>query len=207
MTVDFGSFRLKFGFSFFAVLCLMLLLADGKTALLCFVSSMLHETGHLIFMKLFSCSVKSVEFGAAGIAIECQSENTVGYNGEFFIAMGGITVNAIICIASLVLFFLLENVISEVIFFINVFIAALNMLPVFPLDFSRALLALMMSRLDEAKAEKTVFLISDIAAVVFTAFCVLYFIFISLNISLAAVCVYLILLNLKRRQTDVKQRD
>lgn len=206
MTVELQSLKLKFNFSFFAVLSLMLLLADGKTAVLCFFSSMLHETGHLIFMRIFSCGVKSVEFGAAGIAIESGNPNTVGYKGDFFIAMGGIIANSILCLISLCLFFAFESVFFEALFFINGFIALLNMLPVWPLDFSRALLAATMSRFDENKAERILFVVSDITTVLFTAFCVFYYIFISLNISLGAVCIYLILLNLKRRQTDVKQR-
>ena len=70
MTFEFARFRLQLCFSFFALFSLMLLFGSGTVALLCFFSSLLHESGHLFFLTLFHVDVRLISFSAGGILIE-----------------------------------------------------------------------------------------------------------------------------------------
>lgn len=207
MTVEIFEVKFKLEFSFFAVLTLMLLLSDTYTTVICFVCSMLHEAGHIFFMFAFSCKPDVIEFSAFGLAIKRKSDMLISYKRQFLIAMGGIIVNFILAVGSIAVYSFTANNLFFIIFFINLFIALLNMLPVEVLDMGRALNSLLMMKYDEVKTEKLLSLISDITVLAFTVFCILFFYFISVNISLCAVCIYLILINRKRRQTDVKQRN
>ena len=53
MTLIVGNTRYRVDFSFSLTVTLMVLFCHDDTVLLCLVSSMLHETGHLAFMYIF----------------------------------------------------------------------------------------------------------------------------------------------------------
>ena len=66
MTIELPRVTLRFRFSFFAVLTLMLLCGNEAVALCCFLSSALHECGHLLLLLLFRAFPEDVTFGAGG---------------------------------------------------------------------------------------------------------------------------------------------
>ena len=199
MTIDVFSVKIRLDFSFFAVLTLMLLLSDSSITIMCFFSSMLHEIGHIIFMFAFSCKPSRIDFGAFGLRIKCENEILVSYQKQFFIAMGGIIVNFAVSLLSFVGYLIYQNQSLKILIFVNLFIALTNMFPIEALDMGRAVYCVLMSRSDEAKAENIMRTVSDVTVIGFTVLCILYSAFISINISLCAVCVYIILINRKRR--------
>ena len=85
---------------------------------------------------------------------------------------------------------------AAVVFFVNLFLALLNLIPADKLDMWNALYCLLMEKFDEERTENVLSAASGIAVALFCIFCVLYFVFIGFNISLLAVCLYLIYLRM-----------
>jgi len=197
MTIDFGKTKLKIGFSFFLVAALMLLLSDGKIAFMCFFSSMAHEFGHLLPMFAFSQKVSLVSFGAFGVRIDREGEALQSYKRGAVIALGGVAVNFLICAFSLAYFALNKSINAEVLLLVNLFIAALNLMPAKSLDAWNALYCLLMMKKSEEKTLKILSRVSLCAVFAFASFCVVYFITFGFNVSLAAVLIYLIFLEFK----------
>ena len=197
MTLEFRSFRLRLGFSFFAVLCLLLLSSGGTTALLCFSSAMLHECGHLLLLFAFGAGVEEVSFGAGGIVILRRGCTSCGAGKESLIALGGIFVNCLLCFAAKLWYDKAKTQTALVLLVVNGALALLNLLPVQSLDFYRVL-DLCFGRLGVAGRETVLRRVSLCAVVFFAACCAAMTACGVRNPSLWAVCGYLVYLHWKR---------
>ena len=173
----------------------MLLCGDGSVALCCFFSSLVHESGHFLMMLRFHSPPQAVIFGAGGIVITRTGGRFVSCRAEVWIALGGIFANALLALFSLAVYVWLQMQQWLLLFWVNLLLPALNLLPVQSLDLWTALSAVCAARLDDLRAQAVLKRISNITTIAFVVFTIVYFIFISQNFSLAAVCVYLILLN------------
>ncbi len=196
MTIRLKGTDIKLCFSFFVCFSLMLLLSDGKTALICFFSSALHEGGHLLFMFLFSQKVSAVTLSAFGVRIDREGENLLSYGKEALIALGGVLVNFFLCAIAAALFFFFKSYEAAVLFFVNIFLALLNLMPADKLDMWNVLFCLLMKKNDVEKTVRILSVLSGATLVLFCTFSALYFVFIGFNVSLLAVCIYLIYLKL-----------
>ncbi|MBR6314640.1 MAG: hypothetical protein IKR49_08425 [Clostridia bacterium] len=196
MTFEFARFRLQLCFSFFALFSLMLLSGSGTVALLCFFSSLLHESGHLFFLALFHVDVRLISFSAGGILIERRDGGSCGLSGECLIALGGVIVNCLLCGAFWFCYAATNNRNCGVLCVVNGALAAMNLLPVRTLDSYRVLELLLYHRSPEKAG-------SALRRVSFGAVCISIFVCLCLfccghgNPSLAAVCVYLMLMHWK----------
>ena len=171
----------------------MLLWSDGTIALLCFGSSLLHECGHLSFLLLFSAGVRELSFGAGGIVI-VRAHGFCGTGRECVIALGGIGVNSFLCFGAWVCYHRVGTQTFAVLCLVNGALAALNLLPVRSLDCYRVL-DLLLQQWQVPRREERLRQISFAAVCAACSCCVLLFLVGIRNISLAAVCVYLILLH------------
>ncbi len=203
MEFKFPHLSLRVHFSFFAVFSLMLLLRDRQTALICFLSAMLHECGHLLLLWLFGARVRTVTIAAAGVVIERENGFLLPDAREALAALGGVAVNGILCLFALLFRGILPQKVFATLFCANGLLGALNLLPVYPLDFWRALHAILEERLAPERLQQVLRSFSVGTLALFCAFCVLYFRKIGRNPSLLAVCIYLLILNLKRSTSDV----
>ncbi len=197
MTFEIKGVKIEFSFSFFTVSALMLLLSNGKIALMCFLSSVLHELGHLSLMLLFSQKISAVTFGAFGVRIDRTGAGLQSYKKQALIALGGVFVNFALCAFSMLIYAASKKEEAAILFFINLFLALLNLMPADGLDAWNALDCLLTLRLGEEKAKKVLSVVSATTVLLFTLFCAVYFFRFGLNVSLAAACVYLIFLKFK----------
>lgn len=185
-------------FPFAAVVMLMLLLCDSETVFISLFSSLFHEGGHLFFMLLFGQMPSLVCFGAFGIRIERADRKLISAKKEAFVALGGIMGNCLLFICGFAFWFLYNSIWAAKLMAVNFFIAAFNMLPVRLLDFGRCLEIMLSDSFDVNTAEKILTWISVFVSVIIFIGCVLYNIFIGVNVSLIAVSIYVITLaNLK----------
>ena len=180
MELKFSRCSLRVNFSFFAVLALMLLFRDRQTALVCFLSAMLHECGHLLLLGLFGARVRAVAFSGAGVVIERDDVLSLPGSREALAALGGVAVNGMLCLLAL----LLRRMLPEKTF-AALFFAAFE------------------GRVSREKLARVLMSVSRSATLLFCVFCGFYFWKIGRNPSLLAVCLYLLLLNVKRSTTDV----
>ena len=195
MRLRIGKSTLQFTFSFAAVVTLMLLLCDEEIVLVSLFSSLFHECGHLFFMIIFSDIPRLMIFGAFGIRIERAKGSKLSYKKEALIALGGIAGNLLLILCALIFYHLTLSIFSLELLAVNAFIAGFNLIPIRQLDAGRCMEALLRLHRSSADTEK----ILDIFSIVFCAslsvICVLYNVFFSLNISMIAVTVYLVLIS------------
>lgn len=197
MTIEICKTRYKLTFSFFAVITLMLLTAKQNIVAVCLLSSLLHECGHLVFMFAFSQKPDEVIFGAFGIRIERFGVSALSYKKEAVISLGGVLVNFLLTLIFLGIYCFSKNETALFGIFVNLFIASLNLIPVGVLDAGNFLRYILLVKYDEEKTAKVLSVISDAAVCIFCVFCIFFTLFVSVNVSLIAVCVYLITINLK----------
>ena len=190
-------------FPFAATVMLMLHLCDADTVLVCLLSSLFHEGGHLLVMMLMSEFPESVVFGAFGIRIERKSQSFSSYGKEALIALGGVMGNALLITCGCTFYLTGKSQWSLRLVAVNLFIALFNLLPVKQLDAGRCLECIAALCTDEERGEKTLNAVSAVTLGLLVVGCVIYNIFISVNISFIAVTIYLVLIStLKEFKND-----
>lgn len=199
MTVKIFQTEYEFTFSFFAVVCITLLMTEGGSAAACLLSSFLHEFGHLFLLSIFKNPAKKVVLGGFGMRIEERNEKFLSYKKEALVSLGGIFVNLILAFFGFVLWKLYSNKTYIVFTIVNIFIAAFNSIPVSVLDYGRFLRYILLVHFQEEKVNAILKRISFLSVALFCAFTVIYTAFFSVNFSLIAVCVYLLMLKFKER--------
>lgn len=192
MQLELEKTRIEFGISFVIVVTLMLIFFNEKIVLFSVFSSLLHECGHLFAIRICGERIERVVFGAFGLRIERQAFSNTPYKNEVIIALGGIAVNCVLFIASVLTFGLTKTETVLIFGIINLFIALFNSLPLKSLDMGRAVYFLLLIRFPDEKAEQISWTISLIFALCMLVFTVFYCVLIKLNFSLIAVCIYLL---------------
>ena len=170
---------------------LMLLLCDSETVFVSLFSSLLHEAGHIFFLVLFHQPPSIICFGAFGIRIERQNGSYLSTKKEALVALGGVAVNLLLTLSGVAIYIVLKSGIGLKLAFVNGFIGAFNMLPVGLLDFGRFLECILCNKPDAQRHLKA---ISLFTAVLVAVGCVLYNIFVGINVSLIAVSIYIFLI-------------
>lgn len=196
MTIELFGTKIRLTFSFFAVITLMFLSAQERIVAVCLLSSLLHECGHLSLMYIFGEKPSEVVFGAFGIRIERFAVSTLSYKKEAVISLGGVIVNFILVSIFFLYFTFSKSDTALIGAFVNLFVASLNLMPVGVLDAGNFLRYILLVKYDEEKTGKVLSFVSDVTVLVFCVFCIFFTLFVSVNVSLIAVCVYLITINL-----------
>ena len=199
MTFIVGSSRYKIDFTFALTVTLMLIFCHKETVLLCLVSSLLHEAGHLMLMYILEQKVTDVIFGAFGIRIDRQSEMGTSYKNEAVIAFGGIGVNLLIAFTSAVYYNFTHCSFSMRLTAVNIFIAIFNSIPIDTLDMGRVLRYTLLCRYDESRCHIIMKAVSVIAVNILALLCIIYSLSFTVNVSLIAVTVYLYVITLFKK--------
>ena len=157
--------------------------------LICTLTALLHECGHIFCAaKLgFECTkVSLMPFGAAAV---CDIEG-ISPTDELKLAFAGPAVNLVLCVftAGLWWFFPPSYAYTDLVFYASAGMLVLNLLPAYPLDGGRAAKCLLLKFMS-AKAVNITLRAASLIAVVAL---VLLFIFVLPNVSLIAVAVLLL---------------
>lgn len=188
----------RINFTFSLTVTFMLLLCSENTVILCLVSSILHEIGHLFFMRIFHQKVESVTFGAFGVRIQRHSGG-LSYKKEAAIAIGGILVNFFIAIFSYLYYYLWRSDFALKLIGVNIIIALFNMIPIDVLDMGRVIRYILLSFVEENLCDRILKIVSVIFVNLLAILCIYYSIFISINISLITVTLYLYIITLIKK--------
>lgn len=199
MTLIVGPTRYKIDFTFALTVTLMLIFCHSQTVLLCLISSMLHEAGHLILMYISSQKVTSVTFGAFGVRIDRQYTSSLSYKNEAIIAFGGIGVNLLIALTSAVYSYFTECSFSLRLTAVNIFIAIFNSIPIDTLDMGRVLRYTLLCVYDESQCDRIMKIISAVAVNILALLCLIYSLKFTVNPSLIGVTVYLYVITLFKK--------
>ena len=131
------SFRIlgcKISVDFFFFLALALAFYGDNSGLLglSLLCAAAHEMGHILAMLLCATVPTSISFGAFGACICCPQVELTSAAKRCFIYLCGPAVNALLCLAGMVIFGNGAFVLA------NFSLAAFNLLPILPLDGAKA---------------------------------------------------------------------
>lgn len=199
MTLVINESYYRIDFSFALTVTLMLIFCRESTVIICLLSSMLHEAGHLFFMHVFRQQIKEVTFGAFGVRINRLNTSALSYKKEAVIAFAGIGVNLILALSGYVCFIFIQNDFAFMVSAVNIFIALFNMIPIDTLDMGRVLRYTLLGIYDENKTDRILSIISFISVNFLAVMCVAYTLIFTVNVSLIAVTVYLYVITLFKK--------
>lgn len=148
--------KIRLSFSFAAVVTLTMLLADTPTALVSLLSSVAHETGHLVCLFLCGGRATSVELGAFGMRLTRDEEYLLDYKRELLVLLSGVFVNLTLGTLMLLLSFRFDLLCLKIGWAVNFIIGGFNLLPFQALDGGRALCVFLLLRQGERRSKKFV---------------------------------------------------
>lgn len=135
MSFRLGKTAVFLGYEVAAAVTAVLILDRENRVIACLFAAALHETGHLLMMRLFRVRVRAVSVRLFDVLIKADSPRT--FRAECCITLGGVMMNAV-CAALSIPF-------SRSFFYANLALGIFNLLPVISLDGGR-LLYLLLSR-------------------------------------------------------------
>ena len=199
MTLIINDTRYRVDFTFSLTVTLMLLFCQEDTVIICLMSSLLHEAGHIALMHLFHQKITDVTFGAFGVRINRLSTANLSYKKEAIIAFGGIGINFLIAFAGIIYYYLRGSDFALKLTAVNVFIALFNMIPIDTLDIGRVLRYTLLCCYDENKSDRILDIVSAVSVNFLAVGCVVYTFGFAVNPSLIAVTIYLYVITLFKK--------
>ena len=134
MTIKIFGSKITISFLFTALIALLLLFDKSGIFVLALIAIIIHETGHLLAMKLLKQTPLEIRMMPAGVIIT-KNKILTSFKDEFIIASGGIILNLFFTIIFVIFY---KYQISQRFFLslaiINIIIAIFNMLPIYGLD-------------------------------------------------------------------------
>ncbi len=133
-----------------------------KTTILIFTIIIIHELGHLFFIKIFGYQIIKIDIYPFGGLTKINAPINISPNHELIISLGGITSQSLFL---LIIFLLKIN--NEDLIFYNIIIIFFNTMPIFPLDGYKILSALLSKIFAFTKVIKITNIVSNITLIIF----------------------------------------
>ena len=171
----------------------MIISDDSGFVIYGFLSAILHEIGHILAMMYFGKNVKKIEFGFANIDLLMEGKNLNCNSFEtVIIFLSGSLLNFLISILFKILYSIFGFAVFDVIFYQNLFLGIINLLPIYSLDGE----CLIRKFLEGNFSDKNIDAIISVTSLIFTLpILIVGFLLIfhsKYNLSLFLVCIYLI---------------
>lgn len=158
----------------------------------CFLSVLIHEAGHLIPIALFGDFPREIKISLFEITVSDNNRNSRTLFQNIIIIFFGPFAN-FICFIFGYLLYLFCNDIFLSFSIVNLFLGLFNMLPVLSLDGGQLLYLLFCRKFDGGKAQKTVNILTFIFIFPIAVLGFILLFQTKYNFSLLAVCFYLIM--------------
>lgn len=171
----------------------MVISDDSGFVIYGFISAILHEIGHILAMIYFRKNIKKIEFGFANIDLLMEEKNLNCNSFEtVVIFLSGSLLNFLISILFKILYSIFGFAVFDVIFYQNLFLGIINLLPIYSLDGE----CLFRKFLESNFSDKNIDKIISVMSITFTVpILIIGFLLIfhsKYNLSLFLVCIYLI---------------
>ena len=180
----FRLFSVDFYFPFLvvALMSTVMILDTTFKVCACLVSAIIHETGHLIAMCLFSIKPKSITLKAFDIVIDADISNS--FWSDLTVTLSGPLFNLLFSLA----FFPVSKLLSLA----NICIGIFNLLPIQTFDGGHALTLLLCSRFSAHTSEKIIKVITFLFLVPFFFVGIMVLFYSKYNNSLLLISLYLV---------------
>lgn len=172
----------------FVFAAVMIYFGNGFALISYFIAVIMHEMAHAEVARRRGYVLEKIKIMPYGASLTGKFEG-VSCKDEFVIAMAGPLCNVFVAILFTAVWWLVPSTyfFTETFVLSNVFTAITNLLPIFPLDGGRAVLAIMSRKLPRQKAYNIIRLFGIVACIGFLAlFAVSFFIGVNFTFALMA---------------------
>ena len=157
------------------------------TPLIPFAAAFLHELGHIAVMSLCGQKIKKITVLPFGVDIK-KSHSVTSYKADIAVSSAGLAVNLAVFILC---FFLPKSAWAEQLRSANLFLMAVNILPIKNLDGGQVIEKLLCLRLDPDTADRIINICSFFCLVVVGSVAVWLLMSSGYNFTLLFMCIYL----------------
>ena len=180
-------------FLFTALITFVIAMNSPFNVIITIISSLLHETGHLVMMCSLNNYPQCVRFEITGMNIKRQPSVKISTKNEIFIALAGPLANAMALFISCIIlcFFRSENIFT--IASVNLILMTFNLLPVKRLDGGMALYFLLSKKFSSDICGKVLKITSIIFIIILYIWGIYVFISTNYNISVLIIAIFLTL--------------
>ncbi len=193
MQLKFKNIKINISFTFFAFLTLLIYLNKVPILFFSIVFGIIHELGHLIFLKYFKVNITEFSLSLFGANIKKDLFNKIDYSKDILIYFSGPLFNLIFSFC----FFICNKIKNELffqeMFTVNLFLALFNLLPFYSFDGGKILLSLLKIKFNEKFSENIITIISVFVVIIFVPFSINLFLNNKENFSLLLLSVFMLL--------------
>ena len=122
--------KIKVDLKIFLIIILYILTQNIEVFAMSFIFILLHELGHAITGIILGLKIKKININVFGLSIEFENYGKERINNKIIIDMAGPAINIISFIVAVIFK-------KEEIAYINILLAIINLLPIYPLDGGR----------------------------------------------------------------------
>ena len=160
---------IKFDFTTYIFLILSLLSASFKNVIILLFIIIIHEFGHIYFLKIFNKKIINIKIYPFGGITTYESLVNHNLSEEIFISLGGIITQILLFIPIILLynFSLISNYTFKLFISLNSSILLFNILPIIPLDGSKVLNIILESFFSYHLSNNILIIISSISLSIF----------------------------------------
>lgn len=124
--------KIKVDLKIFLIIILYILTQNIEVFAMSFIFILLHELGHAITGIILGLKIKKININVFGLSIEFENYGKERINNKIIIDMAGPFINII----SFIIAVIFKNEEIEIVY-INILLAIINLLPIYPLDGGR----------------------------------------------------------------------
>lgn len=159
--------KIKVDLKIFLIIILYILTKNIEVFAMSFIFILLHELGHAITGITLGLKIKKININVFGLSIEFENYGKERINNKIIIDIAGPAINIISFIVAVIL----KN---EEIAYINILLAIINLLPIYPLDGGRIVKNLLLKKYNykqvvgytEKISKNTLIIITAISSIV-----------------------------------------
>ena len=134
----------------------MLITDVSGLVLLAILSSLIHEFGHIFTMIMQKNYIKAIKFHPFGIDIVDSNRTLYNYSKNILVLISGSTTNFLIALILKMLYFYTRNPIINIVFYQNIYIGILNLLPIGVLDGGQIVFIILSKKIGINRAYKII---------------------------------------------------
>lgn len=165
MSFKFGKIKFELSFPLVCLMTAVIIFDTSMSVILCFLSALLHETGHILALKYYKSYPEKIKLTLFDVAIIDRKKYSRTDKSELIITLSGVAVNFFLSAVSFILFRIFNHHLLSDFSYANLTLALFNSLPVDSLDGGQALFIILSKYLSPVSAVRTLNIISFIVLI------------------------------------------